>query len=109
MTLPVWLDLLLLAVASWRVWYLLAHDDILEVPRRYITRLPRDWQEGDRIPARYRERLADFIQCPYCTGFWVALAWTGFYAAWQEGALWAALPFALNTAVVAAHSLLSAE
>lgn len=104
-----WLDALLLALAAWRVWHLLAEDLILEPARRYITRLPQDWKEGDRLPDRYRDGLADFINCPFCLGFWVALGWVGLYAVSAYWALWIALPFALNALAIGVGRLLSAD
>ena len=73
-------ELVLLALAAWRVFQLIAVDDILDRPRRYVT---------DRLS----EKWDLFIECPYCAGFWIALAW---WAAWQidrSGTLVAAMPF----------------
>ena len=67
-----------IALAAWRTFQLLAFDDILDRPRRYVTRLDPRWKkEGDAVGSRYRYGLADFITCPYCIGFWVTLAWWG--------------------------------
>jgi hypothetical protein len=102
-----WLELLLVALAAWRTWHLLAEDTILDRPRRYVTRLG-DWQqEGDPVPPDHRFGLREFIECPYCLGFWVALAWTGFYALWPDATTWAAVPFALNAAVIGMNHWLS--
>lgn len=107
MSLPNWWEGLLLALAAWRVWHLLAQDTILDKPRRYVTRLGWDWHEDDNVPDNYRFGLAEFIECPYCLGFWIALAWAAFFSAWPEGATWTALPFALNAAVVVVNHWLS--
>ena len=88
-------ETVLIAVAAWRTWHLLADDLILDRPRRYVT---RKWKP-----------LEDFIECPFCLGFWVSLAWVGFFVLWDEGALWAALPFALNAMVVAVNHWLTAD
>ena len=72
---------ILLALIAYRLWRLIAEDDILEGPRRLLVRLPRNWQEGneergvrpDPIPAAYREELALFLTCPWCAGAWVCL------------------------------------
>jgi hypothetical protein len=88
-------EAVLLALAAWRIWHLIALDDITDRPRRYVT-------EG-------RPKLLDFIECPYCMGFWVALGWVGFYAAWDTGAAWAALPFALNAVVIAMSHWLTSD
>lgn len=72
--------LILLALIAYRLWRLLAEDDILEIPRRKLVRLATDWEEGDSVPREYREKLALFIICPWCAGFWVCGA---VYAAWM--------------------------
>jgi len=92
---PNWFQAVLLALAAWRTWHLVALDDITDRQRRYVT-------DG-------RDKLLDFIECPYCLGFWFALGWVGFFAAWGTGATWAALPFALNTVVIALNHWLSSE
>lgn len=63
----------LLALVAYRAWRLVAEDEILERPRRWLVRLPRNWQEGQPIPQAYREKLALFITCPWCAGAWVSL------------------------------------
>jgi len=79
-------EAVLLALAAWRVWHLIALDDITDRPRRYVT-------DG-------RDKLLDFIECPFCMGFWVALAWVGAWAVDDEVTGWVALPFAVNAGVV---------
>lgn len=83
--------LLVLALAAWRTYSLLADDEILDGPRGWLTVT----KEGE-----VRERLVDFIACPRCFGFWVALSWALAYAVSQEVTFWAALPFALSGALV---------
>ncbi len=95
MSLPGALECVLLALAAWRVWHLIALDDITDRPRRYIT-------DG-------RDKLLEFIECPYCMGFWVALGWVVFFAAWGTGATWAALPFAINAGVIAVSHWLTSD
>jgi hypothetical protein len=96
---PDWWATLLLALASYRAWRLLAEDDILDVPRRYLLRLG-DWRkQGDPVPAGYRAAAGSFLQCAWCSGFWVALAW---WAAWQITEKWTlvfAAPFAISALV----------
>jgi hypothetical protein len=75
----------LLALAAFRLWKLIAHDSILDRPR-------------DRL-LNGRDKLAEFIQCPWCLGFWLALSW---WLAWLISHTWAtaaAVPFALSAAV----------
>lgn len=71
MEFPDWYVLLLLGLAAWRTWCLLASDTILDRPRRYVT-----------TKSRY---LEEFIECPFCLGFWVALAWWGAWQLWSHG------------------------
>ncbi len=110
MSVPGWWEATLLALAAWRVFHLLAHDDILDTPRRRILRLSEGWQrEGDATGENYREKWALFLTCPYCAGFWIALAWWGAWQIWPHGTLIAATPFVLNAGVIAAQRVLSSE
>ena len=100
MKVPDWYVLVLLALASFRTWRLLAEDDITDPLRRYVTALPKEWEkEGDPLPGNYRLRLNAFLTCPWCLGFWLALAWWG---AWEISPHWvtiAAVPMALSALV----------
>jgi hypothetical protein len=69
---PDWYIFILLALVAFRVWRLLAEDDILERPRRWFLRLPREWKEGP-TPSGYKEKWALFLICPWCAGAWVSL------------------------------------
>lgn len=94
----VWVTILLLG-ASYRIWRLLAEDEILDRPRRWLVKLPRDWEESEPIPADYRESTATFINCVYCFGFWIVLVIWGF---WQVEPHWTtvlAVPFAISAGV----------
>lgn len=71
-SIPDWYELILLGLASWRTWVLLSSDTILDGARRYVTK----WKS-----------VEEFIECPYCLGFWVALAWWGAWQAWPHGTL----------------------
>lgn len=95
MSIPYWYELVLLALAAWRCFQLLAEDDILDTPRRYVTsRLDEKWQL--------------FIECPYCAGFWIWVAWI---AAWwiDERTLYAAVVFGGHALVIGAYKALSSE
>ena len=39
MDVPDWWEAIILAIASWRVFQLIAYDDIFDQPRRYLTKL----------------------------------------------------------------------
>jgi len=111
--LPDWYQLLLLSLAAWRIFQLLAFDSILDQPRRYVTRLG-DWTEEKdpkhaKLPKEYREKLALFINCPYCAGFWIGLAWFTAFQFWPHSTTIAAVPFAISAGVVAGHKVLSSE
>ena len=96
MEVPNWYEVVLLALAAWRTFQLIAEDDILDRPRRYVTgKLDEKWEL--------------FIECPYCAGFWIAVAW---WAAWQienEWTLIVATPFVLSAGVIAAAKVLSSD
>jgi len=81
---------ILLALAAYRLWRLLAEDDILERPRRKLLRLSREWADGDSIPKGYRNELALFLTCPWCAGAWVSLAtyiaWIATLGEWPDSA-----------------------
>jgi hypothetical protein len=101
MNVPNWWETTLLALAAFRTWKLLAEDDILDRPRRYVTRLGPKWKkEGDPIPKAYRAKLAEFLSCPYCFGAWIGLVWWGLWEAWPHGVLVAAVPFAISAVIV---------
>lgn len=88
-------EAVLLGLAAWRIWYLLSDDLILDRPRRYVT---RRWKKAE-----------DFIECPFCLGFWVSLAWVGAFAVFPTETPWVALPFALNAVVVGMNHWLTSD
>jgi hypothetical protein len=110
MNVPSWWSFILLGAAAWRTFQLLAHDAILDRPRRKILRLGRDWEkEGDPVPSNYRAEWGIFLTCPYCAGFWLSALWWG---AWQiDGHVTeiAATIMALSAAVVGLSKILSEE
>ncbi len=110
MSIPGWYALVLLALAAFRTWRLLAEDDIFDRPRRYVTGLGREWkEEGNPLPEHYRVGLMAFIQCPWCLGFWLALAWWGAWEIWPHGATVAAVPMALSAIVPLVSKASSSE
>lgn len=80
---------ILLALIAYRSWRLLAEDEILEWPRRKLVRLPYKWEATQPIPKAYKEKLALFINCPWCAGAWVSLIVYVIYLAalgsWPDG------------------------
>jgi len=104
---PDWWETILLGTAAWRVFYLLGEDDLLDRPRRYVTRTGRAWRKGDPAPLAYRAWLGEFLECPYCLGAWVAIAWWGAWELWPSTTLIVAAPLMLSAAVVGAHKVLA--
>ena len=86
-------EAVLLALAAWRVWHLIAEDDITEPLRRHVT----------------RESVLDFIQCPYCMGFHLSLVVYLFWIWLPTVTLYVCIPFALNAVVIAVQSLLNRD
>lgn len=86
---PSALQFLLLSLAAYRAWRLIAEDDITEGIRRWFCGLPRNWKGGD-FPKGYREKWALFINCPWCAGAWVSLiayiAYLGTLGEWPDTA-----------------------
>ena len=110
MSIPNWYVLILLALASFRTWRLLAEDDILDRPRRYVTRLSPTWQDdGDPTGPDYRVTLGTFIGCPWCLGFWLTLAWWGAWQIWPHGTTVVAVPMALSALVALTERVTSSD
>jgi len=104
---PAVYELVLLALASYRLWRLLAEDDILDRPRRALLRLG-SWQEGEDAPVGYRAKLGEFLACPWCAGWWIALAWWGAWLLEPDWTLVAAVPFVLSALVAFANATMGA-
>ena len=82
---PNWYALILLALAAYRVFRLLAHDTVLDPVRHRLVRAESKQEE--------------FLQCPFCLGFWISIAW---WFAWIFSAHWTlvvAAPFAISAVV----------
>lgn len=84
MSIPDWWEFVLLSLISYRAWRLIAQDDILDRPRNWILRLPRNWDGDERtLGPRYRNKLALFLRCPWCAGAWISafiyLVWLSFF------------------------------
>lgn len=110
MNIPNWYEIFLLAVAAWRVFQLIADDDILDRPRRYLLRLDPAWEkDGDPVGDDYRFKWGAFITCPYCAGFWIAVAWWGAWQIWPHATLVVAVPWVLSAGVVGLAKILSRE
>ena len=73
MKIPDWWTFAILALASFRLWRLAAEDEIFQIPRRKLVRLPVEWEEGELVPDGYRIELAKFISCPWCLGLHISV------------------------------------
>lgn len=67
-------EFVLLVLAAFRVWKLIADDRILDRPRDWIL---------DRIVRKRGEPKgfywSDFLTCPWCAGFWISIL---IYVSW---------------------------
>lgn len=108
MTVPTWFELVVLALAAFRVWRLLGKDVILDRPRRWLVGLG-DWREGDPVPAGYREWIVELIECPRCLGTWVALAFFVAFELWPHGTMIVASACAIAALVAIAGTMLDPD
>lgn len=99
------LVLLVLVLASWRVWRLVALDDFPPVVWARNRAVGVTWTE-EGLPVFARPMLAKFIPCPWCSGFWIGAAWYVAWIVWPTCALYAAVPFAMNTVWATLQSVL---
>lgn len=104
---PDWFQLTIIALASFRVWRLLSEDTVLDWPRRKILRLGTWRTQGDQVPASYRKSWGTFLECGWCAGFWIALAWWGAFQWSPHWAVVVAVPWALSAIVGAIGQHLS--
>lgn len=65
-------EFVLLVLAAFRIWKLVADDRILD--------RPRDWLLSRVDTKRGRTKWGDFLVCPWCAGFWISGL---VYAAWM--------------------------
>jgi hypothetical protein len=107
MKFPDWWQTAILIAASWRTWQLIAHDEIADRFRRWALKIGRDWREGTPAPPGYRARWGKWLICPYCAGFWMALAWFAAYEIYPRGTIFVGLPLALSAGLIAIAKVLS--
>lgn len=94
----------ILAFGAFRLARLVGWDDLPPIQKlrnrltgQVIRYMPT--QSTEPVYAWKRPLLAHFLACPYCQGFWIALA---VYLGWVANArvtLYALAPFALSAAV----------
>lgn len=90
MSTPSWYALVILALAVFRMYRLIAEDDILD--------RPRDWFL-DRLEEERLEKLDKLITCPWCLGFWLSVAAWGLWLLAPSWTVGLAFPWALSAAV----------
>lgn len=115
---PGWLALVLLSLAAFRVYRLVARDTITEPVREAVT-YPDDAtvelgekpsevtiHKGgvvvlgpDEQPKTWRVYLSTLIRCPWCAGFYVSVAWWAAWWAWPRPTLFLAAPWAISAVV----------
>lgn len=101
-------DLVLLALATWRVSSLLASED---GPYRILARLRH------MLGVRYDEHslpygtteLAKMVACIWCNSVWVGAVAALSYALWPAVVPWLCLPLALSAAAVLLHRAAGGE
>jgi Protein of unknown function (DUF1360) len=93
-SIPNWWEFLLLVLAAFRVWKLLAEDTILDRVRDASMLLA--FKARGASGKQYWEL---FLTCPWCAGAWITLAWWGAWQAWEHTTLVVATPFALSAVV----------
>lgn len=80
---------LLGTLTAYRLWQLLAHDDLPGLAEgRYRL--------GEWLDARHLDRYADAIACPWCLGFWCCVV--------TFGGIYAVAPYPLPVLHIAAAS-----
>lgn len=74
--------LVLLALAAFRTWKLIGHDDLTEPLRKKLS-----------------GKTLELVECPWCLGSWVALAWSLAWALAPDATTYAAVPLAVAALV----------
>lgn len=97
MSAEVLLGLVVIVLGVWRVWRILSTDTVLDWPRDRI--LGSTSLAAGTVHYK-RPRLAEFVGCPWCFGWWLCL---GAFCAWhwwsRDNTVLIAVPFALSTGV----------
>jgi hypothetical protein len=85
----------LLALGAFRIWRLIGIDEITAPIRDRITGRRQYHSE----PSLYREWLDKLLACPWCLGFYVAVAVWACWSVWPHWTLVVCAPFALSAVV----------
>lgn len=93
-------EFVLIGLAVFRVWRLLAEDSVLDRPRAWLLGVPGWKPTGHETPPDgYRAELATFLTCPHCAGFWLSVAAWGLWLLTPWWALTLAVPLAFSAVV----------
>lgn len=95
---PDWWQFLLLALAAFRVYRLIAEDTILDGPRAWLLRY-RGWDGNGPAPKGYRAKWGEFITCPWCCGAHLSWIIWVLWLIWPHATTMVAVPFALSAVV----------
>lgn len=92
LALPAWLTLLLVVLATARIWRLLVVDGITEGFRSRLICKVQD------APHKARDAFHDLYFCPFCAGFWICSIILLTALAWRDEIAWQLIvgAFALN-------------
>jgi hypothetical protein len=119
MTTSSWWQLVLLALAAFRITRLVGWDDLTITPRRWLTGLGDTdhealaehvddlaergidaWQTRPApLISKQRFYLSRMIRCPWCFGWWCSLTIWIAWEAWPHAIFVAAAPFAISALV----------
>ena len=101
------IEVLVLALATWRLASLLAHEyGPFDVFARLRSLLGVVYNEHS-LPEG-SNWLAKGVVCLWCCSVWFGLFWAGFYFVWRSAWL-VALPFALSAAAILVEKVVSDE
>jgi len=98
-------ETLLLALAAYRVTRLIGWDTLTErlrnwlMVRKVVASVEGREGESRRVVVMRSPLLSKLINCPWCLGWWISLAWWAAWIAWPAGTLVAATPFAIAAIV----------
>lgn len=96
---PTVLEILVLALATWRISSLLANEEgIGGLWERLRLGLGVEYDENSERVAK--TPIAEIAMCQWCNSLWIGLIWALFYRLSPEAAFFCALPFAFSTASI---------
>lgn len=91
------LEFIVLGLAVHRVARIIGWDSITRGPRERFLGWTDDGKRN-RWP-KNRKRLAEFIHCPWCQGFWLSVAAWVCFREWHDATILVCVPLAISSAV----------